>query len=54
VVVASAAAVAVAVAVVMSVITVVAVTPVSETVVLDHMNVKESVPWVAQMKRYSC
>jgi hypothetical protein len=54
VVVAAAAAVAVAVAVVMSVITVVAVTPVSETVVLDHMNVKESVPWVAQMKRYSC
>ena len=54
VVVAVAAAVAVAVAVVMSVITVVAVTPVSETVVLDHMNVKESVPLVAQMRRYSC
>jgi hypothetical protein len=54
VVVAAAAAVAVAVAVVMSVITVVAVTPVSETVVLDHVNVKESMPWVAQMRRYSC
>jgi hypothetical protein len=53
-VVVAAAAVAVAVAVVMTVITVVAVTPVSETVVLDHVNVKESMPWVAQMRRYSC